>query len=473
MENITIKDKTIITFYNENPHLDIVSINHIFIDILKKLSVNLSNTIDNSITTQILSVVSDIKGELYKINSDIITKLHDSKKEYIEDVKLLLANSEFSNQEKINHLFDKSNDNLLSKTTLLLGDISSKNNDKNYAQIESCMKSFFHKISEDTKELLKRNEKGDSAVIIENIENSFNKMVANIQQPIFNVLQASESRTQQTIQQVNENLSLQKQVQETLSTELNVFLNKYKSNSSVKGSVSESELYSILQTLVPSDEIIRCSSDTATCDIKLNRRDKKLPTILFENKDYTASVDKGEIEKFERDLQRQKCHGVFISQKSPITYKSNFHIDIINHIIHLYIPNCNYDPEKIRLAINIIDNLADKITFTTNSGELEYVKMTNEELEEIKEEYRVFANKKNEIIDMIKLITKQLIEKLDDIQLPLIKKITVGNTETKNIGILCNICNKFTGKNKGSLSAHMKACAKTASQANIVVNTSL
>jgi hypothetical protein len=51
--------------------------------------------------------------------ADIITKLHDSKKEYIEDVKLLLANSEFSNQEKINHLFDKSNDNLLSKTTLL------------------------------------------------------------------------------------------------------------------------------------------------------------------------------------------------------------------------------------------------------------------------------------------------------------------------------------------------------------------
>jgi len=117
--------------------------------------------------------------------------------------------------------------------------------------------------------------------------------------------------------------------------------------------------------------------------------------------------------------------------------------------------------------------LADKITFTTNTGELEYVKMTNEELEEIKEEYRVFANKKNEIIDMIKLITKQLIEKLDDIQLPLIKKITVGNTETKNIGILCNICNKFTGKNKGSLSAHMKACAKAASQANIIVNTSL
>ena len=33
-QNIIIKDETIIAFYNDNPNLNIIDINHIFIDIL-------------------------------------------------------------------------------------------------------------------------------------------------------------------------------------------------------------------------------------------------------------------------------------------------------------------------------------------------------------------------------------------------------------------------------------------------------
>jgi len=295
-------------------------------------------------------------------------------------------------------------------------------------------------------------------------------MVTSIQQPLFNIVQASENRTNQNIQQINDNILLQKQVQDSLTNELNVFLNKYKSNSSVKGAVSESELYSILQTIVPQDEIIRCSNETASCDIKLNRRNKKYPTILFENKDYSASVNKEEIEKFQRDLKLQKCHGILISQNSPITYKDNFHIDIINNLIHLYIPNANYDPEKIKIGIKIIDNLSDKLNLSYYRED-DVIKLNLEEVEEIKEEYRKFANKKTDILDTIKLITKQLIEKMEEIQLPNIKKFGIGDTENKQIGILCTFCNKFTAKNKASLSAHMKGCKVNINNKNIVVNT--
>ena len=64
MENLTITDPTVLTFYKENPHLDINHMNHIFIDILKQLSTNLSSKIDNAMTSQILTIVSDLKGEL-------------------------------------------------------------------------------------------------------------------------------------------------------------------------------------------------------------------------------------------------------------------------------------------------------------------------------------------------------------------------------------------------------------------------
>jgi hypothetical protein len=56
------------------------------------------------------------------------------------------------------------------------------------------------------------------------------------------------------------------------------------------------------------------------------------------------------------------------------------------------------------------------------------------------------------------MISKQLTDKLEAIEFPVLKKLTVGNTETKNLGIICSLCNKFNAKNKASLGAHMKHC---------------
>ena len=458
MENITITDKTIIAFYEENSHLNIENINHIFIDILKQLSTNLSSKIDNTLTSQILSIVTDLKGEIYKINSDMTAKLNDTRKEYMNDVKTLFSHSELSTQDKINHILEKSNDNLLTKTTLLMSDIIPKSNDKNYTNIENCIKQFFTNISEDTKQLLQMNGMDKSDGLVDNIDKTINKMFSNIQQSLFNAIQTSESRTFTGIQQVNDTINLQKQIQENLSAELNTFLNKYKSNSSVKGTVSECELYSLLQKILPHDFLVRCSTEACSCDIRLTRKDKRLPNILFENKDYTATVNTDEIEKFERDLKLQRCHGIFISQNSPIAYKENFHIDIINNIIHLYIPNAGYDIEKIKLAVNIVDSLSEKLNLIVLDPNEEIYEVSIDDFENLKKEYCDFANKKSEMLDLIKMITKQLSDKLESIQLPVLKKLTVGNTETKNMGIICSLCNKFNAKNKASLGAHMKHC---------------
>lgn len=470
MDKITISDKAIIAFYKENPQLDITNINLIFIDILKQLSTNLSSKMDNTITTQILSIVSEMKGELYKINADITTRLHDANREYIEGIKNMFSHSELSSQEKIMHILEKSNDTLLAKTNVLMNDIIPKSHDKNYGSIESCIKQFFSTITEDTKQLLKMNAGGNSDELVENIDKNINKMFSNMQQSFFNAIQASESRTFSNIQQMNDNIVLQKQIQESLSAELNTFLNKYKSNSSVKGTVSEYELYSLIQKILPHDFLVRCASEACSCDIRLTRKDKRLPNILFENKDYTASVNTEEIEKFERDLKQQRCHGIFLSQNSPIAYKENFHIDIINNLIHLYIPNAGYDIEKIKLAINIVDSLSEKLNLVALDADDEVYELPIDDFENMKKEYCDFANKKSEMLDLIKMITKQLSDKLDAIQLPVLKRLTVGNTESKNMGIICSLCNVFNAKNKASLGAHMKHC-RTANDKKITIKT--
>ena len=119
-ENIIVSDATILSFYKSNPNLDFISMNHILIDILKSLSTNLSSTITSTINNKILTLVSEMHSTL---KSDIILKLHEFKKEYIEEIKNMLNNNTYSTQEKINNIIDKNNDTLLTKTTLIVNEV--------------------------------------------------------------------------------------------------------------------------------------------------------------------------------------------------------------------------------------------------------------------------------------------------------------------------------------------------------------
>jgi len=460
MENLTITDKTVISFYRENPQLDINNINIVFIDILRQLSTNLSSKIDNTMTTQILSIVSELKGELYKLNSDISLRMSDAKRDYISDIKELFSHSELSTHDKIGHVLEKSNEALLNKTTLLMSEIIPKSNDKNYASIEGCIKQFFGSISEDTKALLKMNSQDKSDGLAEDIDKNISKMFSTIQSSLFNAIQASESRTFSNIQQIHDNILTQKQIQENLSSELAVFLNKYKNNSSIKGAVSENELYTLLQYAFPTDYVRNTSTETAACDFCLTRKDKSLPTIYFENKDYSTTVDSIEVEKFQRDLQERKAHGIFISQHSPIVFKSNFQIDFIENRIHLYIPNAGYDVDKIKLAVGIIDSLSIKLKLMISETDEDCYELGLEDYENLKQEYLDFVQAKLCILDCIKTMTKQLTTKLDAIQLPTLRRITIGNTEPPKPNFVCEICNVYSGSSKAVIAGHRRKCQK-------------
>ena len=466
-EPIIIKDETIISYYRENEHIDIITMNHILIDILKNLSSDLTKTINTTINSKILSVVENIDKSISLMKSDILLKFYETKKDYIEDVKNIVYNNILTNNEKINTSIEKMNEHFISKLTTLFNELIPKSQQGIYSQIETSIKNFSSSIIQDTSKLIEITNKIDNTTkndgliktFIDNIDNHLTKMFSTIQQPIFNSIQSSEERTTSGIQQIKENVLLNNSVQETLRNEMKDFLNKYKNNSQFKGNIAEVELQHMLLSIMPSDEIIKVSSDTATCDFKVNRKDPNKSSILFENKYYkNRSANTEEVKKFERDIQLQKNHGIFISQESPITFKENFQIDIINGLIHVYIPNANYDVEKIKIAIDIIDNLSLKLNALSNHLNDEY-SISKEDIDELTEEYRLFGIQKSQMLDTIKLVNKQLTDKLEEIQLPKIKKILMklGNIENDN-DFKCNFCNNWTGKNKASLGAHIRNC---------------
>lgn len=476
--SIIITDEVIVSYYRENPQIDIVAMNHIFIDILKNLSTNLSSTINSTVNSKILSIVSDIDKNISLMKSDLLLKLFETKKDYIDDLKNVL----FSNNDKISSTVEKNNDHLLSKIKTTIDEILPKSQENNYLQIEGCIKTAFSAISQDTKNLIEitKTNKDDSVIknFIDNIDTRLTQMFSTIQQPIFNSLRNSEERTNSGLQQIKENMLLQQNIQETLRNEMHEFLNKYKNSSQFKGNVAEIELQHMLLSIMPSDEIIRVSNDTATCDLKVNRKDSSKPSILFESKNYNRSVTTAEVKKFERDVQLQNIHGIFISHDSPITFKDNFQIDIINGLIHVYIPNANYEIEKIKIAIDIIDNLSHKLNILSKHSDDEY-SLSKEELDEITEEYKIFGIQKTQMLETIKIVNKQLIDKLEEIQFPKTKKflMRLGNIENDN-DFKCQLCNNWSGKNKASLAAHMRNCKfnqknKTIDDINILSSTNI
>jgi len=412
-KHIIITDPTIIAYYEENENIDIVTMNHIFIDILKTLSTNLSETINSTINSKVLNLVTEINSNLANTKHDLMMKLIESKREYIEDIKNIVNTSTLSNNEKINAIIEKNNDSLLTKTTHKLMEINSKDVDK---------------------------------------------MMTSIQQPIISYINSSEERTNTNLTQIKDSVSHQNVTQSKLSLDINDFLGKYKNNSQFKGAVAETDLYYMLQSIMPTDEIIKVSGSTATCDFKVNRQNKQKSCILFESKDYSQSVPSDEVSKFERDVQMQKHHGIMVSQRSPITYKNPFQIDIINGLIHIYIPSADYNTEKVKIAIDIIDNLDMRLKNLESVSDDGFVKISKIDSDDIAEEYRQFGFQKSQMLDTIKSINKQLVDKLDEIQLPKIKQFLVktGNIENDN-GFKCTFC-RWSGKNKASLGAHVRNC---------------
>jgi len=491
-DKIIITDENIISFYRENNNLNFLSMNYILIDILKKLSINLNETLNNTMNYKIFELLNNFcrDFEVYKLETNrkdneivnaLCEKLNIYKREYFEEIRNSFLNNQLTNMEKLNEkiniILERNNELLISRTQSVINDIIPRNHNILYLQVERIINQLSSDLYNKTKILIESNNNDEKGLIeyFNNFETQFNNMITNIQQPILTYVKSSEDRTFtyiksnedriiNNVELIKEKLNFQQGSQDKLSNELNEFLNKYKYNSSTKGIISETQLYSILQNVFPSDEIIDCRSLTANCDFKINRLDSQKPTILFENKDYNRNVTTDEVEKFIRDIKIQKHHGIFISQNSPITYKKNYQIDIINNLIMVYISNVNYCEEKIQIAVDIIDSLSQKILSLVDDNENEEnnknysIIINKEDLDDLLKEYNNFYKQKTDLIDFVKISNKQLIDKIEEVHFNSIKKILLKNELLNNENELkCKYCN-FCGKNKASLSVHISKC---------------
>lgn len=483
-----LKNKRIVDFYNQHPSIDCENANIILVDFLETMFNHVTNDLGSNINSQILSFMNENKTRLHDLQEQVTSFHHDISKnqqdllgnifsnlsswksQYIEDVKRLLDSNQLSSNEKIGHFIEKNNMHLLDKTTLLLNDAIPKNHNVLHQQIVYSLKEFNRQITEDTSKIISSSEKDNSmGRFLQTFEGKYNAMIQNIQQPLFSVLSSTEERLSKNIDGIREFNSQSLLSQKPVLDELGEFLGKYNMSSN-KGKYGEQNLCSILTSMYPSAEIHDTTGIKASGDFILRRLDK--PTILIENKEYKANIDKEEVSKFIRDVDTQNTNGIFLSQYSGITFKQNYQIDIHKGNILIYVQNCEYSSDRIRNAIDIIDNLSGKIQELNTDDSNNIPK---ELLDDINMEYQSFLSQKEVLITCMKECHKKMSSQVDEMKMPSLDKyLETKYASVKKHIFSCDICNKFVGTSKQSISAHKRGCKnKILSNTQIVTDVSL
>jgi len=185
--------------------------------------------------------------------------------------------------------------------------------------------------------------------------------------------------------------------------------------------------------------------------------------ILFMCKTELTNIESHYTDLFIKYIKGTKKSGVFISQHSGIITKPDFHIDIVNNNVVIYIHNCNYDIDKIKNAINIIDILTEKLNLSTNNEEeKEEIIIEKDLLSTINTEYQTYIVSKEQLIQTIKESHKLVIHKLETFTFPILETYLSKNFINKEHKqkYTCNICNNYISFKLKGMAAHKKGCKR-------------
>lgn len=570
---MTINNQKVFEFYSKNKGLNFEQVNLLYVSFFENILQDANSSLNNSITSQILTEclennhklneitneISKINSNISKLNSELVVKFFDIKKEYIEEVKNIVningnekvdkinnqlrenniqlldkttllnhslnssltadltskldkfnssTTSDITNKierfddkinlvlnkinsetlEKINSLVNLSNGNIVDKLSLMLNTLIPSNNDKVNKQIQDEINKFYSMITDETKKLTETNMNNEIKQFITlynertQVESSNSKDLSSKQDTILHemskILNKNNSEQLENFvnnfdikynslllniqQPILEATTKQQTKQDIMFTSLEEFLDRYRNNSSSKGTFAEKHLKLILEENLENAEIIDKSKTAHSCDLLLIRNNK--PKIYIENKAYSEKVPTSEVDKFKGDCRGYKTHGIFLSQLSKITLKSNYQIDIEEHennkYILVYVSDVKDDFYKIQIAINIIDILSNKIKESNiSTNEESNYKISKEMLEEINDEFNKLISQKQNIMLLVKDFQKKITLSIDEINLPCLKRYieqSLSIPVDENCNIACIRCKNFVAKSKSSLAAHQK-----------------
>ena len=438
---ITMNNQRIYTFYKENPNIQIETMNILLIDFLQNIGKDISQTMSHVIFGEIQSDIKHMKTEVKNLNDTFAVKLHEHNREYIENIKNYIALASNDNNEKMVQVLDKNTESFMNKMKSSIPNSSDIMKDQ-LKQLHESMKEDIRGFVSST------NKEQDYKGFIDSIDSK----ITTLQQPIYNAISVNQEKMDTKLQDIKNEAHLTKQSNDSVIQELNQFLSKYKTSSQYKGQFSENMLETTLNQMYPTGEVKDTRSHKAAGDFMLFREEQD--TIMIENKNYESNVNIDEIKKFLRDVNEQKTHAIMMSQFSGIATKPNGFIEIHDNKVIIYLHHVDYSSDKIKMAIDIIDNLSLRLNdIDTNK---EGYTISKDSLERINTEYQCFIKQRESLQMTIKDMTKKLSSQLDSLKLPnLSHYLSDKFASLENTQFICDVCN-MQFQTKRSLASHKK-----------------
>ena len=359
--------------------------------------------------------------------------------------------------EKVAPIIKQYNESLLDKTRIMINEIVPKNQESLSKNIETSIKNLHSSISQDTNELMKSSVNKDTLdKFIETLEEKFSNTIVSSQNIFNSIISSSETRLENRLSEIKDISKSNNLDQGQLHKNLGELLKKME-NSSSKGKLSENILCNILHSLYPTAQIDSVGTTKETGDFILIRKDK--PTILFENKNYDKNTPQEEVKKFLRDVEQQNCSGIMLAQHYGITNKDNFEIEMNNKNVLVYLHRVEYDADKIRAAVDIVDHFKSKLGDMEKIGG-DAINIDKDVLDDINKEYQLFTTNKLSHIKTIKDFQQKLLAQVDEMKIPSLEhylsKLYASSLSKEDV---CEYCN-YVAKNPRALVAHYRGCAQ-------------
>jgi hypothetical protein len=444
---ITINNKRIYDYYKANMNVNIETMNLILLDFMEELGNDMTKVLSNSVFGEILSNVKDIKQQVNSLNDQMALKLQEHNKSFIETTKLIISSSSSENTDKIAQLLNRNTDSFIERINISIP----KTQDETNKKIQENLLTFQKSLNEDIKSYLSTN---NSETSLKEFISSLDSKITAMQQPIYTFISSNQEQLNSKLSLLRDDSVSYKSANEKVMSDLNEFLTKYKTSSQFKGQYSENMLGNVLNKMFPTAEVLNTTALKASGDFLLKRTDKQ--TILIENKNYETNVNLDEIKKFLRDVNEQKIHGIMMSQYSGIVSKPNGFIEINDGKVLIYLHNVDYSAEKIKMAIDVIDILSERLEKISNVEDIDGCVIKKEVLDKINDQFQLFLSQKEVVLTTIKEMNKKLMTQIEDMKIPdLSLFLNEKYASIQNQQFVCEICN-LPFQNKRSLASHKK-----------------
>jgi len=465
---ITLNNEKIWRFFKEqNPGLQIEECIIHFINLIETLTENMNQSLNTNMFSSLFENIKSLQTQvdgMSRLQSEqsngLSMKLAEFKRDYIEDVKMILS---MNVSDKIAPLIREQNSILMDKTNILLNDILPKSNDQLSKHLSGTIREMQKTIMDDTHKYF-----SGSTITPQ----SLHEFISTLDSKLSSSLQQSQAETEKRIgSSIREmktssdaNLSVIKEISSanqqatcSLTQSVSEVLKKME-NSSVKGKISENILFNMLVGLYPSGQVDFVGTTKETGDIILTRKGR--PRILVENKNWDKNVVQEEVKKFIHDVEMQNCCGLFLSQNCGVANKEDFELNVHNGNVLMYIHQARNDPDKIKIAISIIDHFKMRLDEINDKSDVNMETISKERLDSINQEYQGFVAQKLAMIRQLRDFQSKFCKTIEDMRLPSLEEHLSTRYASSTSKYTCQFCEVFQAKNQQSLSAHHRGCAK-------------